>query len=143
MPGILIADDNPNIRQLLRTFIETQTGLTVCGEAENGAQAVEKAKELKPDIILLDLVMPMLNGIQAASVIRKDMPRVWLILFSMQVDSLGRAITSAIGIDFVLSKEESISKLSDYLEQLERLGVTHETSSESSLPQPLVRAAKT
>ena len=123
MPGILIADDNANVRQLLRVFIETQTGLTVCGDADNGAQAIEKTKELKPDIVLLDLAMPMLNGIEAASVIRKLMPAVRLILFSMKVDTLGKALTSAIGIDFVLSKEESINKLSDYLKSLASPGV--------------------
>ena len=134
MPGILIADDNPNIRQLLRIFIETQTGLTVCGDADNGAQAIEKTKELKPDIVLLDLAMPMLNGIEAASVIRKLMPGVRLVLFSMKVDTLGKALTSAIGIDFVLSKEESINKLSDYLRSLSPLGVAH--SQESPVPLP-------
>jgi DNA-binding NarL/FixJ family response regulator len=136
MPGILIADDNPNIRQLLRVFIETQTGLTVCGDADNGAQAIEKAKELEPDIVLLDLAMPMLNGIEAASVIRKLMPAVRLVLFSMKVDTLGKALTSAIGIDFVLSKEESINKLADYLKSLDTVGVTQKQASTLPLRQP-------
>ena len=136
MPGILIADDNPNIRQLLRVFIETQTGLTVCGDADNGAQAIEKAKELEPDIVLLDLAMPMLNGIDAASVIRQLMPAVRLVLFSMKVDTLGKALTSAIGIDFVLSKEESINKLADYLQSLDTLGVTQKQASTLPLREP-------
>ena len=118
MPGILIADDNSNIRKLLRTFVETQTGLTVCGEVSTGADAIEKAKQLKPDVVILDLAMPMLNGVEAASVIKRELPDTRLILFTLKVDGLGRTLATALGIDFVLSKEESISKLTDYLKSL-------------------------
>ena len=51
MAGILIVDDNANIRRLLRSFVETNMGFGVCGEAENGAEAIEKAKEFQPDLI--------------------------------------------------------------------------------------------
>lgn len=115
MPRILIADDNPNIRHLLRLLVETKTGLEVCGEAENGAQAVEKARDLNADVVLLDLKMPMLNGIEAASVIKRVLPRVRVVLFTMQMDGLGKTLATAIGIDFVMSKEESITKLTEYL----------------------------
>src|SRR5712664_535736 len=118
MPGILIADDNPNIRLLLRTFIETQTAFKVCAEASSGVEAVEKAKELLPDVVLLDLAMPNLNGIEAASILKLSIPGVRLILFTMKVDGLGRSLASAIGIDFVLSKEESINKLVEHLKNL-------------------------
>jgi DNA-binding NarL/FixJ family response regulator len=117
MPGILIADDNSNIRHLLRTFVET-LGFTVCGESNNGTDAVEKATRLHPDVALLDLAMPELNGIEAASILKRHMPDVRLILFTMHVDGLGRSLASAIGIDFVLSKEESITKLAEHLKRL-------------------------
>ena len=55
MPGILIVDDNPSIRHLLRVFVETQTQFTVCGEARHGVDGIQRAKELNPDLILLDL----------------------------------------------------------------------------------------
>jgi len=58
MGGILIVDDNANMRHLLRSFVETNTEFEVCGEAENGPDAIEKAKELQPDLILLDLTLP-------------------------------------------------------------------------------------
>jgi DNA-binding NarL/FixJ family response regulator len=118
MPGILIADDNSNIRLLLRTFIENQTAFKVCAEASSGVEAIKKAKELVPDVVLLDLAMPNLNGIEAASVLKRAIPGVRLILFTMKVDGLGRSLASAIGIDFVLSKEESITKLAEHLKSL-------------------------
>ena len=118
MPGILIADDNANIRVLLRTFIENQTPFKVCAEARSGVDAIEKAKEFLPDVALLDLAMPDLNGIEVASVLKRAVPDIKLILFTMKVDGLGKSLASAIGIDFVLSKEESINKLTDHLKSL-------------------------
>jgi two-component system response regulator DesR len=118
MPGVLIADDNANIRVLLRTFIENQTPFKVCAEAKSGVEAIEKAKEFLPDVALLDLAMPDLNGIEVASVLKAAVPGIKLILFTMKVDGLGKSLASAIGIDFVLSKEESITKLTDHLKSL-------------------------
>jgi DNA-binding NarL/FixJ family response regulator len=118
MLDILIADDNPNIRQLMRTFLETQAGCRVCGEAGSGADALEKAKRLNPDVVILDLAMPMLNGIEAASVLKRATPNSRVVLFTMRVDGLGKTLANAIGIDFALSKEESIQKLADYLKSL-------------------------
>jgi DNA-binding NarL/FixJ family response regulator len=118
MPGILIADDNSNIRLLLRTFIENQTPFKVCAEAKSGVETIEKAKEFLPDVALLDLAMPDLNGIEVASVLKRAAPGIKLILFTMKVDGLGRSLASAIGIDFVLSKEESINKLVEHLKSL-------------------------
>jgi len=118
MPGVLIADDNSNIRLLLRTFVENQTPFKVCAEASSGVDASAKAKEFLPDVALLDLAMPDLNGIEVASVLKRAVPDIKLILFTMKVDGLGKSLASAIGIDFVLSKEESINKLTEHLKSL-------------------------
>jgi DNA-binding NarL/FixJ family response regulator len=118
MAGILIADDNANIRELLRTFIESQTEFKVCGEASNGVDVLDKAKALQPDVVLLDLAMPRLNGVEAASVLKRTNPGARLILFTMHVDGLGKTLATAIGIDFVLSKEEKITKLAEHLKTL-------------------------
>jgi chemotaxis response regulator CheB len=67
MPGVLIADDSPKIRSIVRTFLESATSFKVCGEAGDATVAIESAQQLKPDVILLDLIMPELNGIQAAN----------------------------------------------------------------------------
>ena len=118
MPGILICDDNPNIRYLLRVFIESQTSFKVCGEAGHGTEAIEKARKLQPDLILLDLSMPVMTGAEAASVLKTMLPRTKIILFSMHMDSVPRSLAAAVGVDLALSKSDGITKLGEYLEKL-------------------------
>ena len=64
---ILIVDDHEYIRKIVRACLEGQSGFEICGEAVDGYDTVEKAKELKPDLIILELSMPRMNGIEAAS----------------------------------------------------------------------------
>jgi len=71
---ILIVDDSSSIRNLLRFFIEHNTDWQVCGEAENGQVAVEKVRELKPHAVILDLSMPVMNGLEAAREITRIAP---------------------------------------------------------------------
>src|SRR5258708_19364841 len=104
MAGILICDDNPNIRYLLRVFVESKTPFKVCGEAGHGTEAIEKAKKLQPELILLDLNMPMLNGAEAAGVLKAMLPRTKIILFSMHMDSFPRSLPPAIALYLPLSK---------------------------------------
>jgi DNA-binding NarL/FixJ family response regulator len=118
MSGILICDDNPNIRYLLRVFVESQTGFKVCGEAGHGAEAIEKAKKLQPDLILLDLSMPVMNGAEAAGVLKAMLPRTKIILFSMHMDDVPRSLAAAIGVDLTLSKVDGITKLGEHLKTL-------------------------
>jgi two-component system, NarL family, response regulator LiaR len=79
---VLIADDHPVVRQGLRTFLDLQDDLAVIGEAATGAEAVAKAEELLPDIVLLDLVMPDLDGIEAARRIRDISPATKVIVLT-------------------------------------------------------------
>ena len=118
MAGILICDDNPNIRYLLRVFVESQTSFKVCGEAGHGTEAIEKAKKLQPELILLDLNMPLLNGAEAAGVLKAMLPRTEIILFSMHMDNVPRSLAAAIGVDLALSKSDGITKLGEHLKQL-------------------------
>jgi two-component system chemotaxis response regulator CheY len=117
-PTLLICDDNPNIRYLLRTYVETRTPFEVCGEAIHGVDAIEKAKQLQPDLILLDLSMPIMTGAEAAVILKRVMPRMKIILFSMQTDDVSRSLGTAIGIDLTLSKSDGITKLADHLHAL-------------------------
>lgn len=80
---ILIADDHTIVRQGLARMLEEQEDLKVIGEATNGQDAVEKAMELKPDIAILDIAMPRMNGIEAAKRIRKRLPDTKIIILSM------------------------------------------------------------
>jgi DNA-binding NarL/FixJ family response regulator len=106
LKSILVVDDNEAIRKLTRLLLETQTDLEVCGEAVDGVDAIKKTKELKPDLVLLDLSMPRMNGIEAASVIRGIMPQVLIVLFTLYKETLGNTVVSVVGIDAVVSKPD-------------------------------------
>ncbi len=80
--SVLIADDQEFIRKVLCDLFASQRDFDVCGDAENGLEAVEMAQVLRPDLILLDLSMPMMNGIEAACELKRLMPMVPIIVFS-------------------------------------------------------------
>jgi DNA-binding NarL/FixJ family response regulator len=92
-------------------FLQTRKNIEVCGEAANGTEAIEKAKLLHPDLILLDLAMPEMNGAEVASILKKMMPNVHIIIFSMYSENIGRSLTSTIGVDMVLSKPDGMISL--------------------------------
>lgn len=85
-------------------YLQDRKGIKVCGEAADGFGAVENTTTLRPDLVLLDLVMPEMNGAEAASVMKKMMPKMPIIVFTMFSDNLGRSLASAIGVDMALSK---------------------------------------
>src|ERR1700689_5320968 len=94
---ILVVDDSETCRKVTRLFLESQLGLEVCGEAVDGVDAIEKARSLKPDLIVLDLAMPRMNGVEAASELQAMMPRIPIILFTMYDDTVGRALAQCAG----------------------------------------------
>ncbi len=116
--SILIVDDSDTVRRVTRLFLESQIDLKVCGEAVDGVDAIEKAKELKPDLILLDSAMPRMNGVEAASVLKGLMPWVPIVMFTLYKESLGNSLTSKIGIDAVLSKPDGGWKLVECVRSL-------------------------
>jgi DNA-binding NarL/FixJ family response regulator len=79
---ILIADDHAVARKQLTAFLETHVGWRVCGEAKNGQEAVVKAVELKPHLIILDLSMPVMDGFRAAREIATIMPAVPILMYT-------------------------------------------------------------
>ena len=118
MSGILIVDDNESMRHLLRTFVESKTKFPVCGSAANGMEAIEKAQQLHPDLVLLDLSMPILNGAEAAVVLKGIMPETKIILFTMHGDNIGESLAVALGIDLVLAKADGLLHLEKHLNAL-------------------------
>ena len=108
---VLIADDSQLVRQTIKNVLAGRTDVVVCGEAVNGLEAVEKANILKPDLVLLDFAMPEMNGAEAASVLKMKLPEARIILFTMYSENIGSYLTSAIGIDAVLSKPDGMSAL--------------------------------
>src|ERR1700724_3894763 len=115
---ILIADDNVGVRSLIRTYLEMQTEFDVCGEAADGVEAIEKIKELNPDLVLLDLAMPRMNGAEVAAIIKGSMPHLPIILFSVHGEKIGQALASAGGRDAVLSKPDGIANLVESVRNL-------------------------
>src|SRR5580704_4429961 len=79
---VLLVDDNAIIRKAVRPLFNSHPKFVVCGEAEHGREAVEKAPNLRPDLMVLDLVMPVMNGLEAAQLLTKILPHVWLILLT-------------------------------------------------------------
>jgi DNA-binding NarL/FixJ family response regulator len=108
---ILIADDSIFIRKALCTLFEREEDFEVCGEAENGKDAIEKAKKLHPDLILLDLSMPVMNGLDAARALKRVMPEAPVIMFSEYSGACTEKEARAAGVWALVSKFAHISIL--------------------------------
>jgi two-component system, chemotaxis family, chemotaxis protein CheY len=109
--SVLIVDDNAHIRQALCELFKREADFEVCGEAENGKEAIEKGQDLRPDLIVLDLSMPVMNGFDAARILKRLMPTVPLIMYSAFGDRLVENQARLIGISEVVSKSEHPSVL--------------------------------
>src|ERR1700736_1299151 len=107
---ILVIDDGDSVRDIIRIFLERE-GFEVCGEAADGVEAIEQAKKLKPDLIVLDLAMPRMNGIEAASVLNHTMPDVPIVLLTLYQNLLGTALASAVGVKAIIDKTDGMEKL--------------------------------
>ncbi|BCL81026.1 DNA-binding response regulator [Ktedonobacteria bacterium brp13] len=84
---IMIVDDHGIVREGLRMFLERDPELEIVGEAENGAEAVERAQELQPDVVLMDLLMPVMDGIAATSIIRSNLPETEVLALTSVLES--------------------------------------------------------
>jgi DNA-binding NarL/FixJ family response regulator len=82
---VLVVDDHEVMRLGIRNLLEIQSGWSVCAEANNGQEAVEKSLQFHPDVIIMDLTMPVMNGLEAARQITKAQPKIPVILFSLHV----------------------------------------------------------
>lgn len=108
---VLLVDDSAAIREAVRPLFDSHPRFEVVGEAEHGREAVEKAPQLLPDPIILDLSMPVMNGIEAAPLLLKILPNVWLILLtSHDLAELGR-VSQAAGIHAVVLKSNATTHL--------------------------------
>jgi len=110
---VLIADDQALFRRGLYVVLGTEDGIEVVAEAENGEEAVEKARELAPDVVLMDVRMPRVNGIEAARQIRGDVPttKILMLTVSDEEDDLYEAIKA--GANGYLLKEISVEEVAE------------------------------
>lgn len=111
--SVLIAEDHALTRQALCSLFTSQEDFDVCGDAENGQEAVEMAQVLLPDLIVLDLSMPVMNGIEAAQALKQMMPETPIIVFSEYGDVLSEREARSEGISALVSKTEPVSVLLD------------------------------
>ena len=102
---VLVADDNPAIRKALCRVFEVEEDYEICAEAKDGEEAIALAKKHRPDLIILDLEMPVMNGIDAAAELKKLMPGIPIILFTAHAESLAKRIQK-LPIDRVVSKTD-------------------------------------
>ena len=119
--SVLIVDDSELVRRGVRQFFEHLPDWRIVGEAASGTKAIEIASEHKPDLVLLDLSMPGLNGIETACLLRKILPHAYITVFSVFDTSVGSHVSSAAGVDLVLSKADGWSSLSKTLANFDRL----------------------
>jgi two-component system response regulator NreC len=119
MLRILIADDSLPLRCGLRTLLELNSDWQVCGEAVDGADAVEKAQQLAPDLILMDFSMPQMDGVRAAQEIAKSGTDIPILLVTLNLSSEIMELARSAGLRGVMSKAE-ISKLPYAIKALQR-----------------------
>src|ERR1700730_13238617 len=115
--SILLVDDSDFERFTIRAAVEGLTDFRVCGEAANGVEAIKKATELKPDLVVMDLAMPLMNGLEAANILKSSMPEVPIVLLTLYADQM-RPRSSAFGVATILSKVDGLTPLLECLEKM-------------------------
>jgi two-component system, NarL family, nitrate/nitrite response regulator NarL len=108
---IFIADDNPMVLALMRQAFEAQPGLEVCGEAVDAQDAIEKASKLNPDLIVLEISMPIMAGLESAHNLRQIMPTVPILMFTVHKTRIQVAEVLAAGASAVAFKSDGMRGL--------------------------------
>jgi DNA-binding NarL/FixJ family response regulator len=140
--SVLIVDDSEIVRKIMRHFLETKTDWEIAGEAHDGADAITKAAELKPDLILLDFSMPTMNGVEAASVLKKTIPEACIVMFTMFSDSLGAVLSTSVGVDLIVPKAEGLTNLVQSVRRLLETTDQSKANIELDRPEPWVRGRR-
>jgi DNA-binding NarL/FixJ family response regulator len=109
--SVLIVDDNPVVRRALCELFTREGDFDVCGEAENGREAVEIARELHPDLIVTDLSMPVMNGLEEARLLKQLMPAVPVIIYTAHSNPFVQKEAQSAGAYAVISKSEAVNTL--------------------------------
>ncbi len=118
MIKIILADDHALVRTGLRRLLDDVDGLSVIGEAGNGNDAILCVKELNPDVAILDINMPELNGIQATEILRRDHPELRIIIISMHSDELFPQRLLKAGANAYLTKDSGIKEITHAINEV-------------------------
>jgi DNA-binding NarL/FixJ family response regulator len=108
---VLIADDNPQVRQELRTLLPLAGDIAIVGEAGDGQEAIRLARVLRPDVVLMDLEMPVLDGYEATRQIKAGFPACWVVALTVHDYEAARQKASQSGVDIFLVKGGSVETL--------------------------------
>jgi len=112
---VLIADDDGIVRNIVKTFLTMNLDV-VCEEAADGIEAVERANQSKPDLIVLDFAMPNMNGAQAAQALKRSMPEVPIVLYT--AFEIPIKMIQDVGFDAIVSKPNGMDKLAECVRML-------------------------
>lgn len=121
MRSVLVVDDNPMIRRLVCDLLKHEGDFEVCGEAENGQEAVEKAQQLRPALIVTDLSMPLMNGLEETRLLKRLTPAVLVIIFTVHRDPFVEKEALAAGASAVISKSDATSLIRKARELLDQI----------------------
>ena len=124
MTKILIADDHESMRAALRATVRLHPHWEICGEATDGREAIEKAEQLRPDIIILDFKMPIANGLKAGSEIAGATPKTPILMYTLYKTRELEVAARLVGIRQVVAKEDGAHHLLSAIE--------HELSAKSA-----------
>jgi len=117
---VLLAEDHMVVREGLKALLEAEGDIKVIGQAENGRIAVELARKLRPAVILMDIAMPLLNGLEATRQILKDLPTTKIILLSAHSDDAYIEQAASVGAAGYLIKQTSLAALSTVIREVHR-----------------------
>ena len=111
MPTVLIVDDSESVRVSVRALFEAQPDFSVVGEAVNGLDAINKTAELGPDLIILDLSMPIMNGLEAAESIKSTTPATPIFILTSHAGPEVSRAAEAAGVDAVFAKGSDMDEM--------------------------------
>jgi DNA-binding NarL/FixJ family response regulator len=113
---ILIVDDQPMILKRVRSILEQHPDFEICGEAYDGAQAIEEAQRLAPDVVILNVSMPVMNGFAAARLIKAKLPSTAIVILSSEADKHFVAEAKKIGASAYVTKTKADDSLVEAIE---------------------------
>jgi two-component system response regulator NreC len=103
---VVVADDHPVVRGMVRSALQQHPHFEVVGEAEDGAEAIEEVKRVRPDVVVLNVTMPLVNGFQAAREIKKQVPETAIVILSSHADKYFVAEAKKIGVRAYIPKSK-------------------------------------
>lgn len=120
--SVLIVDDMARVRQSLETILQLSEGFEVVGEADNGLEAIQAAEKLRPDVVLMDLEMPVLGGLEATRRIKEQHPEIGVVIVTIHGSDDVREQAMSVGSDAFIEKEAPTEQLMAAIREVGTIG---------------------